>query len=203
VFDVVRRAQAATRAEQSRTLKCWRTEQLLLDELEFEWLRLFYIQGSDYVAEHEWWHAPIQTLVNAWRVLEQRTEKSLAVLRLAAEGRADESTPDKIVQGMGKDEQRLRGKRRKALAAVRSDVLGGTVAYAEMERALADRSSKRKSFKEREKDDSFKGLDAGRTPVNINAILFAEGASMPASLGALRKELKAWRAAYDYEQVSD
>lgn len=37
-----------------------RMEQLMMNEIEFEWLRQFYIQGDKHRQLHVWWHQPMQ-----------------------------------------------------------------------------------------------------------------------------------------------
>jgi len=37
-----------------------RLEQLMMNEIEFEWLRQFYIQGEKHRQLHVWWHQPMQ-----------------------------------------------------------------------------------------------------------------------------------------------
>lgn len=51
-----------------------RMEQLLMNEIEFEWLRQFYIQGEKHRQLHAWWHQPMQvgtfkSVVSPWVVL--------------------------------------------------------------------------------------------------------------------------------------
>ena len=49
--------------KQQYLAKHLRADQLLLGELEFEWIRQFYVQGARHHALHKWWHAPIQVLL--------------------------------------------------------------------------------------------------------------------------------------------
>jgi alpha-ketoglutarate-dependent dioxygenase FTO len=44
-------------------------ENLTLHELEFEWLRQFYIQGQKHFDIHAWWHEPMQELCSLWERL--------------------------------------------------------------------------------------------------------------------------------------
>lgn len=39
-----------------------RLDQLMMNEIEFEWLRQFYIQGERHRQLHVWWHAPMQVI---------------------------------------------------------------------------------------------------------------------------------------------
>ena len=57
-----------------------RTQQLAAAELEFEWLRQFYIQGKRHYDQHLWWHEPIASSLSWWRVLEINCYKQIKTL---------------------------------------------------------------------------------------------------------------------------
>ena len=61
-----------------------RAEQMMQSELEFEWLRQFYIQGSHHYTLHAWWHEPMQELLRLWGEFQARAVLTLEVLRNAS-----------------------------------------------------------------------------------------------------------------------
>ena len=65
-------------------MKSLRSEQLALNEVEFEWIRQFYIQGPLHFQLHPWWHGPMAALLELWGKLEQRTQIVIQALRDAA-----------------------------------------------------------------------------------------------------------------------
>ena len=57
-----------------------RSEQSALSEVEFEWIRQFYVQGSKHFELHLWWQAGINALIQYWNQLNTRTIKALEAL---------------------------------------------------------------------------------------------------------------------------
>jgi len=62
-----------------------RAEQALLNDLEFEWVRQFWVQGALHAKNHGWWHEPVRDLTGRWCALERRMARQLATLRRAAD----------------------------------------------------------------------------------------------------------------------
>ncbi|CAM9870026.1 unnamed protein product, partial [Choristocarpus tenellus] len=158
---IVRRCNTVLKDAHRRTLKQWRAEQLVLTELEFEWIRQFYIQGRTHYDLHLWWHKPLSDLIGFWVRLEVKTHAVLAALRGAAEASSDISgnqchgrrnlppLPSRA-EDMVRKEKKARQKRTKNLEAVRA--VGGEAAFTMMEDALFERAEKRRMWKEREED---------------------------------------------------
>jgi hypothetical protein len=48
---------------------------LLSIEIEFEWIRQFFIQGQKHHELHVWWHKPITEFKNSMVTIEQRLVK--------------------------------------------------------------------------------------------------------------------------------
>ncbi len=67
-------------------VKSLRSEQLALTEVEFEWIRQWYVQGPLHHQLHTWWHAPMQVLLDLWQRLELRSQIVIQALRDAAVG---------------------------------------------------------------------------------------------------------------------
>ena len=61
-----------------------RSEQLALSEVEFEWIRQYFVQGSRHHELHVWWHDPINELLALWTKLEARSRTATLALRDAA-----------------------------------------------------------------------------------------------------------------------
>lgn len=56
----------------------------MLQEIEFEWINQFYIQGRRYQQLHSWWREPMRQLVEYWVELNKRTLNALSILQLAS-----------------------------------------------------------------------------------------------------------------------
>ena len=52
-------------------------------EVEFEWIRQFYIQGSKHFEMHVWWHQPMQEMISFLLQIEQRLVKIFKALILS------------------------------------------------------------------------------------------------------------------------
>jgi len=68
--------------------KHWRSEQVLLNELENEWLRQFFVQGPEH-KELLWgyWREPIEQLFRYWEWLEERTLQVVTLLQRASQAK--------------------------------------------------------------------------------------------------------------------
>lgn len=53
---------------------------MALNELEFEWIRQYFIQGERHHDIHQWWREPMNELVDLWVKLEDRCKSSCDVL---------------------------------------------------------------------------------------------------------------------------
>ncbi|XP_069072412.1 alpha-ketoglutarate-dependent dioxygenase FTO isoform X3 [Pleurodeles waltl] len=51
------------------------------NEVEFEWLRQFWFQGSRYQKCTDWWHAPMARLEEMWKDMEMMTNLALSEVR--------------------------------------------------------------------------------------------------------------------------
>ena len=48
---------------------------LFSDELEFEWLNQYWVQGVGHHKARPYWHKPIEAMETVWNLLEKRTLK--------------------------------------------------------------------------------------------------------------------------------
>ena len=62
-----------------------RSIQITRNDLEFEWIRQFYIQGTEHHDLHTWWKSPMDELVEHWNKLEAVCEFQLNILRDASD----------------------------------------------------------------------------------------------------------------------
>lgn len=72
---------------ESRLVKETRAQQQLLDEIEFEWLRQWYIQGQNHARLHPYWHKPIEKLEGWFQELEKRCLHLIEQLRKSSSGK--------------------------------------------------------------------------------------------------------------------
>jgi len=144
---VLEQCQRANSGARRNTAKAIRSEQSVLDTVEFEWVRQFYIQGKDHFTKQVWWHAPIEALIVHLCQLEERTEKIVADLLMAGLG-IDKH--EASLQSLPIDERRKQSKKlvkmRKRLETVE---LGSYDAMAE---ALTQRALKRDGWYRRDAD---------------------------------------------------
>lgn len=143
--------------------KRWKSEQLLLHEIEFEWLRQFFIQGEgNKRLLWGYWEEPIQKLFHYWEKLEARTRQVLLILQYAAEERCGVSSSSSV----------LREERSKSLTLIH-DIVGqrspkGPI-YDSFTNLLQQRSKKREQWLMRETDTVFKHMPPVCRPIPFPA----------------------------------
>lgn len=79
-------------ARRARFVKATRAQQQLLTEIEFEWLRQWYIQGSQHARLHPYWHGPIKKIEDCFQELQEKTTETLRLLQKAAKDEAPHTT---------------------------------------------------------------------------------------------------------------
>jgi len=191
-------------------LKVWKSEQLLLTELECEWIRQFYIQGQGHkdLLWH-WWETPINQLLKYWSQLESRTFQVLQMLKYAAEARCHA----KLSYTQNKMERKLVNKRQKALVAMenilfRNGDIDVSKIYDEIAVLIDDRAAKREQWRAREEDPVFDRMPQSCRPLTLPLKYGTSQISSVDNLGVsplegspvyLRKlvdHLKSWNAAF-------
>lgn len=92
-----------------------RTEQLAQNELEFEWLRQFYVQGDKHRALHVWWHEPMAELLRLWDQLQSRLIVTLETLKAASafDFSAEPAQHDAVHQGADDGEAQAEQRRKR------------------------------------------------------------------------------------------
>lgn len=185
VQSVVERAEAVLR-EERRTLKQWRGQARALDEIEFEWLRQYFVQGARHDELHApYWRPHIDTLCALWRRLEEREARRVDTLRGAH--RALCSAADAC-----RSEQR---RWRKQLDAVRA--MGAAEALSACLEDLRARQRRRELWQKREGDALWRRLPRPCRPLALPLFRAGEGAEggrLPEDLRPTIKELEACAA---------
>ena len=166
-------------------LKQVRSEQLALTEVEFEWLRQFYVQGKVHCDNHEWWKGPMQELVRLWGVLEDRTQQVLEVLQDAG-GRLESDLAALPKRNEDEDEETKRKRKELKKRSKRVEHLDEGV-FTEMSSALEDRQTKREGWRARYEDPLLKTAEVEIKPI---AVPFPR---KPIQLGGLQKRLAEWK----------
>ena len=82
IRNMVNIDQSKIKLKQQQLLKEVRASQKLLTEIEFEWLRQWYIQGQKHAELHPFWQKPVEKLVSAFETLE---EHSVLTVKLCKE----------------------------------------------------------------------------------------------------------------------
>lgn len=65
----------------------------LSSEVEFEWLRQWYVQGTKHMRIREWWHNPIQALLEYWKQLQLLLSKSISFMEACGTSRGKDDSP--------------------------------------------------------------------------------------------------------------
>jgi hypothetical protein len=167
-------------------LRVFRGEQLLLTEIESEWIRMYFIQGLDhYNAHYTHWGAWMNQLLGYWAKLEQRTHWVVYdFLMLAVEGRVKYSSEH--------DTGKHKKKRAKAAEAFEDLLTRGSennkakveesAAISEMFDGLAEmlseRSDKRVKWQARETDSLWSSMPPGARPIAV-PVSFADCSYTP------------------------
>jgi len=162
-----------------------RSEQLALTEVEFEWLRQFYVQGQTHCDSQEWWKGPMQELVRLWGVLEERTQAVLEVLQDAGGRLAEEEAAlGERREDEGEETKRKRKELKKRSKRVEHIETG---VFEEVRAALEDRQTKREGWRARYEDPLLKTAEAAVKPI---AVPFPR---KPIQLGGLHKKVGEWQ----------
>jgi alpha-ketoglutarate-dependent dioxygenase FTO len=146
--------------------KKWRSEQLLLTELENEWLRQFFIQGSDHkqLLWESYWNKPIQQLFQYWQLLETQTRQVLVLLQQAAQEQCNTNA------GASDQKKKKKDGHNANAAATRVEQLSGDrtpkdALYSTMASLLLERAKSRDLWHKREVDPVFQKLPPGCRPI--------------------------------------
>jgi FTO catalytic domain/FTO C-terminal domain len=210
VTDMIERCQRCVAQFHKKGSKVYRYEQLTLTELESEWLRQFYIQGSHHHSIlWEEWQDYISHLWNYWSQLESRTFQTIQFLQHAAEGACsdastlnranDSSFREDVLPAIGKSERKLREKRRKAYMTMKEltkrenpslNTISGDLypIYESLASLLVERATMRELWSQRELEPAFQKMDEQYRPLplpvqfNIASTVSKDGCSESATM---------------------
>ena len=68
-----------------------RNQESLLSEIEFEWLRQWFVQGKKHAQLHPYWHHPIKILIQSFCELEQKSIQLIKLLQESSKHGASKS----------------------------------------------------------------------------------------------------------------
>lgn len=161
---------------------------LLAAEVEFEWIRQYYIQGPKHHELHSWWHTPMNTLLAHLEAIEQRIRKQHSALVLS---KTIGTTRGKAVPNRSDGGEERQSKQQKKLEALATTVTSD--AFAEMSSLLEDRWQKRQQWAQRERDPIFSDLPTDLRPMHVPLdsvyAIWSEEGSKPVSQGDIHHNL--------------
>jgi alpha-ketoglutarate-dependent dioxygenase FTO len=143
-----------------------RSQEALLSEIEFEWLRQWFVQGQKHALLHPYWHSPIKTLVNYFGELEQMTIKIINLMKEVSE----------------------RG-------ATRKDCDMCETLFDVLIESFTERNNKRKEWARRYKDPIFRDLAKNERPFTCQC-LDRNAEFLSADLDLSISQLREWRSAF-------
>ncbi|VEU37468.1 unnamed protein product [Pseudo-nitzschia multistriata] len=198
VRDWIDRGNAAIRQFHKKGPKLWRSEQLLLTEIESEWIRQFYIQGTGHhkLLWEPYWKNPMKELLSIWSQLEARTKQTMDLLRAAAEGKCGLDAGNGTETKPTKAERKARDRRRKALGTIRdlvsrihihNDDETVTELYLPFAELLEARAAMRELWGKREKDHVFHEMPPDCRPMEV-PLRFGDQTAAHRSSGAAERD---------------
>lgn len=227
VSHIIARCRSVCTHFHKRGPKVWRSEQLLLTEMESEWLRQFFIQGK---AHHDilWtnnWDRPIEELLKFWSQLEERTKQTIDWLQFGAEGQCGLDQPSSHGPAPPRSERKLREKRKKAREGIHDLITRGESStnsvsprkdlYEPMAELLEERATMRELWLARQDDGVFHELSRDNRPMPLPVDFLQDGtreivgrgqSPMPGSPKELRElaaNLRKWGVAYESGDMRD
>jgi FTO catalytic domain/FTO C-terminal domain len=182
------RCQTACSQFHKKGFKLWRSEQLLLSDIESDWIRQFYIQGEDhYQALISVWGEPMRKLLEYWTRLEARTKQTIDFLLHAAEGkclngRCDTSSRSVGVTSLSRQDRKHRDRCQKSRLAMEevldrsagaesgtvgkpSDTPAVTDLYDGFAKLVEDRATMRELWSQRAEDPAFRQMPSTCRPL--------------------------------------
>ncbi|KAL7501185.1 hypothetical protein ACHAWT_011046 [Skeletonema menzelii] len=156
-----------------------RMQEALLSEIEFEWLRQWFVQGQKHAKLHPYWHDPIKFLIKSFCELEQTTVQIIRLLEKASgRGVTDSDSED--------------------LCETLFDVLI---------ESFSERNNKRQEWARRYKDPIFLDLAENERPYTCSCLDRVDekecGDFMPSDLESSIKSLRELRSAFVSEDGQD
>ena len=151
------RVLSAIRAGKNLNERTIRLQQVCAAELEFEWIRQFFIQGQSHHDSHIWWSrndGPIQEFLQLWRNLEEITLNQVQIL-------IEYSSLINPLQEQSKEKRKKDAKKRRHATEVTLSSFDNMILH------LKDKATKRKHWHERESDSIFTTLPKMQRPMTV------------------------------------
>jgi len=150
-------------------------------EVEFQWIRMFWLQGSAHARQHRaYWTRRIEELTQAWDAMELGLRWGLDALRLGAKKKGRKDTP-----GSGGDPSRV----------LRDDFEITPRDYDVAAYLLGEIAEAREAYRARVQAAAYGRLPAERRPVR-NAPGFDAKSPMPEDLRPVAKAVERWKAEF-------
>lgn len=143
---------------------------LLLQEVEFEWIRQWFIQGELHRALHAWWAVPMAELMDLFQQVSGRLVLLLRVCKVAVMG------------SFNKNEEGLTSSMSKKIHKHKQEVEAGS--YEEVISHLKEIHGKRIGWESREKDPIYSSCAANLKPIPASGMVcFADTLALAKDLG--------------------
>lgn len=136
-----------------------RQQEALLSEIEFEWLRQWFVQGQKHAKLHPYWHDPVKFLTASFCELEQTTVQTIKLLENASRRVVTDSDSDDLCETL-------------------FDVLI---------ESFSERNNKRKEWARRYKDPIFRDLAENERPFACPCLDRVDGEDLELSIKSLRE----------------
>jgi len=81
---IVTAADLSSRKTRDKLVSRVRAQQNLMTEIEFEWLRQWFVQGKKHASLHPYWNRPIGILCDSYSELERASSKIMDVLKVTS-----------------------------------------------------------------------------------------------------------------------
>eukprot|EP00956_Cyclotella_meneghiniana_P032235 scaffold87685_cov34-Cyclotella_meneghiniana.AAC.1 len=74
-------SKSTAKKRKDKFISVARAQQMLMNEIEFEWLRQWYIQGRKHASLHHYWHHPVEKLCASFCKLEKASASVVKLLK--------------------------------------------------------------------------------------------------------------------------
>jgi mRNA N6-methyladenine demethylase len=189
-FDSIKsRTQAALRGGRGgASSKQIKSDLYLQAEVEFEWIRQFYVQGQAHYDRHIWWHEPMQVLLGLWGELEGRIRRHTQTLYDAGgQLQADQ----KELQSQSQDSSTPEYKQKRKQVKKRSErvgrIMSDIAAFDVLHDGLKERKEKRHGWRDREHDNAVKTMPTECRPLKIPFPTVDGGVAAPENLASIKQ----------------
>eukprot|EP00606_Chrysophyceae_sp_TOSAG23-5_P000243 GSChrysophyteH2.ASY1.ANO1.29.1 assembled CDS len=189
-FDSIKsRTQAALRGGRGgASSKQIKSDLYLQAEVEFEWIRQFYVQGQAHYDRHIWWHEPMQVLLGLWGELEGRIRRHTQTLYDAGgQLQADQNELQSQSQDSSTPEYKQKRKQVKKRSERVGRIMSDIAAFDVLHDGLKERKEKRHGWRDREHDNAVKTMPTECRPLKIPFPTVDGGVAAPENLASIKQ----------------